>query len=87
MNDFILAINRNETLMKKARLIWAMKRIHCINLQPYDLAGNMDFVDATMYKSNTNAISGDKLGKPYSKFSPRVVSLEVEMLESLKKHK
>jgi hypothetical protein len=87
VDDFLVAINRNETLMKKASLIFGMKRIHQITLQPIEIAGKNQFVDSAMYSSSKNAISDYETIKPYSKFSPRVESMEVEMLSALKKHK
>lgn len=87
VDDFLVAINRNETLMKKAELIFGMKRIHQITLQPIEIAGKNQFVDSAMYSTSKNAISDYETIKPYSKFSPRVESMEVEMLSALKKHK
>ena len=87
VDDFLVAINRNETLMKKAELIFGMKRIHQITLQPIEIAGKNQFVDSAMYSTSKNAISDYETIKPYSKFSPRVESMEVEMLAALKKHK
>ena len=87
VDDFPVAINRNETLMKKAELIFGMKRIHQITLQPIEIAGKNQFVDSAMYSTSKNAISDYETIKPYSKFSPRVESMEVEMLAALKKHK